>query len=324
MIIDKETALRLHANHHELLGIEDTMTLAHAYNLKKYSNEARTRKELFLNDFDTLLQENDPISRPGLKMEDGWARDDSHMLPHLNKILDAASRIISERSGQRTSDKGAYRSYFQDIWNTTTDPWDYPEFLDFGTSSDLLYTVCHYLQTIPVLSTTLPSGIRFVESNHAFDDKPDTPHDSQLFHIDYYSLPNVYVLVLLEDTTEENGPWKFIPKAASQRIKEELGYWRTRKGYRISDEDIFNHIAEDEVISFTGKQGSVLFIESSGCLHYGSRRSVKPRFQLMLGYTGVCRTDFSQLIMEEKVYPENKSDSTLRKLILNDKYLPRN
>ena len=306
MNISRDTATQLHANHHELLGIGNTMALAHAYNKNRFEKEAKSRSELYQNEIDQLLQENRPLCRPGIEMKDGWVRDDSQSLPHLESILDLSDQIIAERSGKRTSDKGAYRSYFQDLWNTKSDPWDYPAFLDFSTSSDLLYTVCHYLKTIPVLSTTLPSGIRFVESNHDFDDQPDTPHDSQLFHIDYYSLPNVYVLVLLEDTTEENGPWKFIPREASQKIKEELDYWHTRKGYRISDEDIFKLIPEDQVISFTGKRGSVLFIESSGCLHYGSRRSIKPRFQLMLGYTGVCRTDFSQLLMEEKVYPQKQ------------------
>jgi len=65
------------------------------------------------------------------------------------------------------------------------------------------------LQSIPALSTTLPSGIRFVESNAAFDDQPDKPRDSQLYHIDYYSLPNVYILVLLRDTTPSMARGRF-------------------------------------------------------------------------------------------------------------------
>ena len=45
-----------------------------------------------------------------------------------------------------------------------------------------------------------------MESNAEFDDQPDQPHDSQLFHIDFYSLPNVYVIVLLRDTTPRERP----------------------------------------------------------------------------------------------------------------------
>ena len=172
------------------------------------------------------------------------------------------------------------------------------------------------------LSTTLPSGIRLVESNAAYDDQPDHPHDSQLYHIDYYSLPNVYVLVLLEDTTHEHGPWTFLPRSTSMKVKEALGYWRRGKGYRCTDDEVYSVTSRDEVIEFTGKRGSVLFIESSGCFHFGSRHSVKPRFQLMLGYTGACRTDFSESFMPPKVYPIRETDSLLRRLVLDKGLLP--
>ena len=203
-----------------------------------------------------------------------------------------------------------------------SDPTDYPAFLDFATSSELLSVVGRYLQCIPALSTTMPSGIRVVESNARFDDQPDSPHDSQLYHIDYYSLPNVYVLVLLQDTTFENGPWTFLPRDISQEAREKLGYWNHGRGYRLSDEEVYSVVDRKDVIEFTGKRGSVLFIESSSCLHFGSRNSVKPRFQLMLGYTGACRTDFTETFMKPKAYPIQESDSRLRQLVLDKDRLP--
>jgi len=198
----------------------------------------------------------------------------------------------------------------------------YPSFLDFTTSSDVLSTVSHYLRSIPVLSTVLPSGIRVVESNAQFDDQPDRPHDSQLYHIDYYSLPNVYVLVLLRDTTPEQGPWTFLPRTVSQQISRKLNYWTRQQGYRLSDEQIYSEVDRSKVIEFCGKRGTVLFIESSGCFHYGSRNSVKPRFQLMLGYTGACRTDLNEVILPPKTYPIRPADSRLRKLVLDKNRLP--
>ena len=89
-------------------------------------------------------------------------------------------------------------------------------------------------------SATRPSGIRFVESNAAFDDQPDRPRDSQLYHIDYYSLPSVYVLVLLRDTTSEHGPWTFLPRGISQKAAAVLKYWSCHCGYRVSDEEIYS------------------------------------------------------------------------------------
>jgi len=112
-------------------------------------------------------------------------------LPHLPQLLEESEKIIAERGGVRNSEKGRYRSHFQDLWMPMEDAQKYPVFLDFATCSDVLATVIDYIKTIPVLTNSVPSGIRFVESNAAFDDKPDQLHDSQHYHIDYYSLPNV-------------------------------------------------------------------------------------------------------------------------------------
>jgi hypothetical protein len=309
-------AARLHANHMSRLGIANTMRLAYSYNRLKFHRQDRWRRTLYQTQLGTLLEENGGLSRPPIEMKDGWAIDTSMSLPHLDRVLDDSDKIIAERSGERRSSKGAYRSYFQDVW-TPEDLERYPSFLDFATSSDVLSVVSHYLQSIPVLSTALPAGIRFVESNAAFDDQPDKPHDSQLYHIDYYSLPNVYILVLLRDTTPQHGPWTFLPRSVSQKARRALNYWSRQRGYRVSDEDVYSVVDRKETIEFCYPRGTVLFIESSGCFHYGSRNSIKPRFQLMLGYTGACRTDFSEVIRPQKVYPVRDTDSRLRKMVLN-------
>ena len=309
-------ARKLHANHMARLGIARTMRLAHFYNRLKFCSHDDRRRQLYETEMDTLLKEDGPLTRPRLEMKDGWAMDDSMSLPHLDRVLEDSEKIIAERSGVRRSEPGKYRSFFQNVW-TPADLEKFPSFLDFTTSSDVLATVSHYLRSIPELSTTLPSGIRFVESNAAYDDQPGKAHDSQLYHIDYYSLPNVYVLVLLRDTTAENGPWTFLPRAISETARKKLNYWTKQHGYRLSDEQIYSVVDRNEVIEFTGKRGTVLFIESSGCFHFGSRNSVKPRFQLMLGYSGACRTDFSEAILPHKVYPIRETDSRLRRMVLN-------
>jgi hypothetical protein len=252
-------------------------------------------------------------------MKDGWAVDTSLSLPHLGRVLEDSEEIIAERSGARRS-RDSYRSYFQDVWKTE-DFERYPSVLDFITSSDMLATVADHLKCIPALSTTLPPGVRFVESNAAFDDDPDHPKDSQLYHIDYYSCPNVYVIVLLRDVTPEHGPWTFLPGAVSRKTSKALGYWRRGKGYRVSDQEVYSVTDRKEAIEFCYPRGTVLFIDSSACFHYGSRNSIKPRFQLMIGYGGVCRTDFSETILPSKVYPTGPTDSRLRRMTLNKNIL---
>jgi hypothetical protein len=298
------------------LGIANTMRLARVTNRIRFRKQDQLRRDLYRNQFSALLEENEAPTRPTLQIKDGWVVDTSLSLPHLDRVLEDSEKIIAERSGTRPSLDDSYRSYFQDLWKDE-DAEKYPSILDFATSSDLVATVAAHIQCIPALSTTLPPGIRFVESNAAYDVQPDKPKDSQLFHIDYYSRPNVYVIVLLRDTTPENGPWIFFPESISQKAAKALGYWGKKRGYRISDDDVYSVANRKDAIEFCYPRGTVLFTDSSACFHYGSRNSIKPRFQLMIGYTGACRTDFSEAILAPKVYPIRPTDSRLRKLVLS-------
>ena len=291
------------------------MRLAGVCNRIQNSKLDRWRRSLYQGQLDALLAENGAPAFPSVSMQDGFAIDTSLSLPHLDRVLEDSEKIIAERSGARFPGD-SYRSYFQDVWRTE-DLENYPSFLDFVTSSQLLRTVADYLKCIPLLSTTLPAGIRFVESNAAFDDQPDNPKDSQLYHIDYYSLPNVYMILLLRDTMPEQGPFTFLPRSVSQKAAKELGYWSKRRGYRVSDREIYSAADRKEVIEFCYPRGTVLFMESTGCFHYGSRNAIKPRYQLMVAYNGACRTDFSETILPHKVFPIRATDSRLRKMVLD-------
>jgi hypothetical protein len=312
--------MRLQANHMSALGIANTMKLAYAYNRIRFRHQDAWRKSLYREQFASLLEENGAPVGPKIQMQDGWAIDTSQSLPHLDRILLDGDKVIADHGGVRSSVSGAYRSFFQDVW-APSDAEDYPSYLDFATSSDVLATVGDYLQCVPVLSRTLPPGIRVVESNAAFDDRPTQPHDSQLYHIDYYARPGVYVIVLLRDTARENGPFTFLPRTVSERAARALNYHSRRRGYRVSDQEIYSVIDRKEVVEFCGRRGTVLFIDASKCFHYGSRNAVKPRFLLMLAYTGTYRTDFSEVFMQQIYLPARASDSRLRRLVLDKKLL---
>jgi hypothetical protein len=314
--LGKTLAGWLQARHMSRFGIANTMRVARIANRIRFREQDQRRRELYRNQLQGLLEENGAPTRPTLQINDGWVIDTSLSLPHLDRVLEDSEKIIAERSGTRPSLEDTYRSYFQDLWNDE-DAEKYPSVMDFATSSDLIATVADHIQCIPALSTTLPPGIRFVESNAAYDVQPDKPKDSQLYHIDYYSRPNVYVIVLLRDTTPENGPWTFFPASVSQKAAKSLGYWGKKRGYRVSDEEVYSVADRKDAIEFCYPRGTVLFTDSSACFHYGSRNSIKPRFQLMIGYTGACRTDFSDVLLAHRAFPIRPADSRLRKLVLS-------
>ena len=313
----KPVAQFLHHNHMGRLGISNSLRVARGMNAARWRRESAIRRRLYREDFAGLLAENGEPVRPLLEMHDGFAIDTSGTLPHLDRVLHEADEIIAERGGNRTTGVNTYRSFFQDVWRDE-DCERFPAFLDFSTSSDVVGVVANYLKTIPVLSTTIPPGIRFVESNMDYDDYPDVLKESQLYHIDYYAVPSVYVLVLLHDTTFDHGPWTFLPRSISQRAKKDLRYWRRGVPYRLDDSTMFSAADKEDVIEFSYPRGSVLFIEPSGCFHFGSR-SAKPRFMLMLGYTDIVRTDFSEWFIKNRQFPRRDTDSRLRAMLV-DKY----
>jgi hypothetical protein len=315
----KPVAKSLHANHMERLGIARTMRLSRVYNGLHGWQIDQYRRAQYRHNFSELLRENGAPTTPPIKLKDGYAIDTSMSLPHLDRLLEESAEIIRERGGVRRSKSGAYRSYFQNLLEEG-DTEKYPSLLDFATSSDVVSVVANYLRCVPVMSSTLPVGIRFVESSAEYDDQPDSPHDSQLYHMDYYSYPNVYMLVLLEDVTPDKGPFCFLPASVSRKVAAKLNNWAPGKGYRFTDEEVYSVAKPSDVIEFAYPRGTVLFINPSACFHFGSRNCIKPRYQLMYGYTGACRTDMSEVFMEPLLYPVKDNDSRLRKMLLRKEF----
>jgi hypothetical protein len=249
-------------------------------------------------------------------MEDGWALDTSGSLPHLDALLREADEAIEERAGTGTVDD-RYRAFFRNLVEVKDlDRWR--SFLDFVTSPELVATAADYLGFIPALSVTLPTGVRLVESGKHLDSLAHLPpRDSQVFHIDPYDHPMVYVIVLLRDCTPEMGPFTFLPASASARAAKELDYWSRGRPYRLSDEEIYSVVDEREKIELTYPRGTVLFVDTSRCFHYGARNGEVPRFQMMFGLTSVCRCDFSETYMPTFSYTVQPDDTRLRKLVLD-------
>ena len=63
--------------------------------------------------------------------------------------------------------------------------------------------------------------------------------------------------------------------------------------------------------------GTVLFLESSACFHFGSRKPAKPRYQMQYAFTSPVRNDFLELWRPQRLYPVRESDSPLRRLVLD-------
>jgi len=315
----KPAAKLLNRNYMSILGVNTTTEVARAYNSFRFGRFYEHRKRLYSESFPDLIEENGSPVTSVNEMKDGWVIDTSGCLPCLEELLRESDEIIKERGGVK---REAYRPFFQELI-IEEHFTRFPSILNFATSSDVLSTVCGYMGFIPTLSYSQPYGVRLIESWKKFDDNPDAPPKaSQLFHQDYHDKPMVYVIVVLRDVTMENGPFCFLPKFVSEKAYNGLGNYHTKKGgHRVSDDSMYSCVPESELIKLCYPAGTVLFIDSNACFHYGSRNAVKPRHLMMYAYVSTCRTDFGDLVLKNMQFPVKKDDSRLRRMVLEKEYI---
>jgi len=309
-------ARRLDADKMAMLGIRNTMRVAKGYNTLRRGRRQRHRQQIWREHFEELAAEAGGTAEPRVRMEDGWALDTSGSLPHLEEMLQQADEVIEERGGYSDVDD-RYRAFFRNLIEVE-DHARWPAFLDFGCSPEIVAIVADYLGFVPALSNTLPIGVRMVESGKHLDALSHMePRDSQVFHIDPYDHPMVYVIVLVRDCTEDMGPFTFLPASVSLAASEQLDYWSRGRPYRLSDDEIYSVVDRERTHRLTYPRGTVLFIDTSRCFHYGARDGEEPRFQSMYGYTSVCRSDFSESYMPTPSFPSAPTDSRLKRLVLD-------
>jgi len=107
-----------------------------------------------------------------------------------------------------------------------------------------------------------------------------TVRSSQLFHIDDEETRQVKLFLNVTETGTEQGPFTFLPADVSSRIRAATGQDRGR----MSDARIESAGGEDHAQRLTGPPGRGLLIDTSRCLHFGSRANSRERLLLALQY----------------------------------------
>jgi hypothetical protein len=289
------------------LGTRRTIAMARRYN-RRGERRIRYRRQVYERGVEELR------GADRIQMRDGFAIDESRSLPHLDALLAAGESLIEQYGGRKWEHE---KPFLQNI-NPESAIDTHPQLLDFVTSPEVVAAAAPCFGYVPPLSGLLPRGVRLMESSTQFDPQPDGPwRESQLYHLDYHSTPTVYVVVALRDIGPDDGPLHFLGKAASRRVAEALRYGERRVPYRLTDDDVHSRVDESEVHRFTAPAGTVLFLESSACFHFGSRRPAKPRYQMQYAFTSPVRNDFLELWRPQRIYPLRDSDSPLRRLVLD-------
>jgi hypothetical protein len=304
----------LERDHMRALGFDRTSRLARWYNALAHGSALRYRRSQYESGFAELLSENGFAGGSRIEVEDGLARDDSGSLPHLGRLLEEMTEVIAERGGRNWN---AHRPFLQDILGSDG-VIRYPSLLAFATSSEAIAPIARHFGYIPHLSQeNFPPPVRVMESTTKFDPQPEGPYrSSQLWHRDYHSTPTFYVIVLLRETTPESGPLHYLSKSTSDRVAAAMRYGSRRCPHRVPDDVMDSLVDHEEVMTLCGPPGTVLFIDSSKCFHFGSRNAVKPRYQVQYSFISPVRNDFGDLIHERRSLPVRSGDSRLRRMVL--------
>jgi hypothetical protein len=137
-----------------------------------------------------------------------------------------------------------------------------PALRRFAVDPAVVATASQYLGMVPMLT-----GVTLLASPHV----PGPSSGSQLFHSDWEDVRQVKVFVLCSPVAEENGPLTAVAADASRRVKREVGYRYGGPDFRLPDERVLPLVSDEEMTAFIGAPGAVTFIDTSSCLHFGSR-----------------------------------------------------
>ena len=147
--------------------------------------------------------------------------------------------------------------------------------LQLGLDRRLVAVAARYLGMVPILEYA-----NVLYSSHAGDELAK----SQLFHCDSDEIEQVKLFVLCEDVSPAHGPLTFLNASDSQRVRDHVGYkFKTR----LTDDQVRDALGgEVREHALLGPAGVAGLIDTSRCLHYGSRfaDSSTRRVVVMLQY----------------------------------------
>jgi hypothetical protein len=146
----------------------------------------------------------------------------------------------------------------------------HPELIRFMVSRPLLDTATAYLGTVPILAG---AALWWTPEN-------DSAERSQLFHFDGEDERQLKLMLNVFETRAEHGPFTLLPAAASAPLRRSGSLRR-----RISDDEVDAACGLENAIALEGGPGSGGLVDTSRCLHFGSRHTRKDRLVLMVQFT---------------------------------------
>jgi hypothetical protein len=218
----------------------------------------------------------------------------AEQLPRFDEVLATCRRLYELKTGhaaEQFSDDAAgrkpagalaeKRTFLRNLLDND-DLRQHQALVDFALSDAALGLATNYLGTVPRLNR--------VDLLYSLPRATTDLVTSQLFHLDPEGLTQVKLFINVFDTGDAEGPFTFVPADDTARILRDIRARRRSQGKpyvgRYSDEEIAAVGGTDAIVTVKGPQGSGVAVDTSRCLHLGSR--VQPgSFRLCL-YVQYC------------------------------------
>jgi hypothetical protein len=211
--------------------------------------------------------------------EQGWCTVTDLVDPALLQSLSKAAESKMQRDQQADVKQ---QTGHKDFWTRLLDedkvdgmlPTDNP-FVAFALQTPMLQLLCAFYGEVPFLDDVLLTLSKHTGKKLVL---------SQLWHRDYDDLRTVKLFVYLTDVKDkDDGPFTFIPGPESDRLGSSL---RSRR----EDSEIDSRVGQMGVRQVVAPRLSVFLVETSRCLHMGSRVSEgHQRLLYAAGYISVPR-----------------------------------
>lgn len=195
--------------------------------------------------------------------------------PEVAEVIDAAKQQLEiglAKGLQGKKDKRVITGLLPRDEVTADSP-----FMRLALREDLLNAASDYLGVVPVLAV----ADVWYSPNH-----PGAPMSSELYHCDWDDVRQFKVFIYCSDVDMPSGPMHVVPAAESATLRKIINYRFGGKKYRVDDAEVDRLVGPGKTANFAGKEGTVVFVDTSRCFHFGGRiqEGCPPRLLAMMQY----------------------------------------
>ena len=179
------------------------------------------------------------------------------LFPEIPEVV-ASSRALLAAANIEKLKENSNKPFMMRLLKKKSFGLDSP-FMRLALNPDVIATASRYLGVVPIL--------QFV--NVYYSAPSEDLSKSQLYHCDSDDVEQVKLWVLCDEVTPETGPLTLLPPAESDLVRKKTGY---RYDTLLQDDEVSGILGgRGSEQQFVGPAGTTGFIDTSRCLHFGSR-----------------------------------------------------